>query len=413
MNKIDYCKKHIDIFLNKTLNSLTIAYDSYNDMMQLNNGTIFYKYYSLADPYTLDNILNGVIHFSNPVKFNDPFDSLMGISIDSIIKSYMKKLVLPYIQTNNCDERVKQLIVNLFEPVSSNNLLDEIDDYGIIDDLKNNKEVSEKKKMDFTIKLMNQHPELLKKIKNGKLSSDELIEILDLGHSKFLRKTINGELEKNDYNIKLFTTDNLIDELQNICKKNNVNFDWDKLKLDIEEKKKELFDLLNSTLADMIRITCFSETRDNILMWSHYANKHDGICVAYDFKKSIELQTLALPIKYDDNRPIISEKEVKFTDNEWLIDKEGLNRLLLDSFLIKSESWKYENEWRVLLPKEKLINDNFHTDSIVAIYFGVKVSDEVIKDTITKIKEKGITNVKYYKMKMHDTSFVLVEQEIS
>ena len=29
-------------------------------------------------------------------------------------------------------------------------------------------------------------------------------------------------------------------------------------------------------------VTCFSEERDNIIMWSHYANSHKGICLGFD-----------------------------------------------------------------------------------------------------------------------------------
>ena len=36
-------------------------------------------------------------------------------------------------------------------------------------------------------------------------------------------------------------------------------------------------------LNDCAYITCFSETPDNMLMWSHYANAHQGFCVEYDF----------------------------------------------------------------------------------------------------------------------------------
>ncbi|BDZ70229.1 DUF2971 domain-containing protein [Methanobacterium petrolearium] len=34
-----------------------------------------------------------------------------------------------------------------------------------------------------------------------------------------------------------------------------------------------------------IHVTCFTETYDSILMWSHYANNHEGFCVKYDFKE--------------------------------------------------------------------------------------------------------------------------------
>jgi hypothetical protein len=216
----------------------------------------------------------------------------------------------------------------------------------------------------------------------------------------------------NKTNVKLFSSNNIIDELEKICYQNKIDFDWNKLKIEIEDKKKELYKILKDTLSDTLRITCFSEEYDNILMWSHYANKHDGICIAYDFKKSIELQTLALSIRYDNNRPIISEKELKYCKQEPIINRASLTKLLIDSLLIKSDSWKYENEWRVILPKEKLNDDNLFSDSIVSIYFGVKVSNETIIDTIKAIKESNHSHIKSYKMKMHDSSFSLVTEEI-
>ena len=31
-----------------------------------------------------------------------------------------------------------------------------------------------------------------------------------------------------------------------------------------------------------IGVACFSEANDNILMWSHYANNHEGFCLEFD-----------------------------------------------------------------------------------------------------------------------------------
>lgn len=35
-------------------------------------------------------------------------------------------------------------------------------------------------------------------------------------------------------------------------------------------------------------ITCFSRDNDNILMWSHYANNHSGVCLGFDIDESDE-----------------------------------------------------------------------------------------------------------------------------
>ena len=35
-------------------------------------------------------------------------------------------------------------------------------------------------------------------------------------------------------------------------------------------------------------VTCFSRKKDNILMWSHYANDHKGICLGFDIDENDE-----------------------------------------------------------------------------------------------------------------------------
>ncbi len=35
-----------------------------------------------------------------------------------------------------------------------------------------------------------------------------------------------------------------------------------------------------------IGVICFSSNYDNILMWSHYANNHKGICIEFDLNDS-------------------------------------------------------------------------------------------------------------------------------
>jgi len=49
---------------------------------------------------------------------------------------------------------------------------------------------------------------------------------------------------------------------------------------------KTLFDKLaarlNELVKEKLRICCFSEVPDSILMWSHYAKHHQGFCIEYD-----------------------------------------------------------------------------------------------------------------------------------
>lgn len=100
-------------------------------------------------------------------------------------------------------------------------------------------------------------------------------------------------------------------------------------------------------------ITCFSKNNDNILMWAHYADKHQGICLGFDIdEKDIHLEKFMdeknkeldeslsyklLQIGYGYNRP-----EFKFSGN----NTEELLRT-------KSNQWQYENEIRIMARSNK------------------------------------------------------------
>ncbi len=45
----------------------------------------------------------------------------------------------------------------------------------------------------------------------------------------------------------------------------------------VEQMKKLVYDIKDSLL-----VSCFSETCDSILMWSHYADSHKGVCIEFE-----------------------------------------------------------------------------------------------------------------------------------
>lgn len=87
-------------------------------------------------------------------------------------------------------------------------------------------------------------------------------------------------------------------------------------------------------------------------MWAHYASKHKGFCIEYDLLKASENLLVNLhPVIYSKERARVPKslfdisdiKSIKVsTNNESLVD-------LIVAFLRKSDIWKYENEWRLLL----------------------------------------------------------------
>jgi hypothetical protein len=57
-------------------------------------------------------------------------------------------------------------------------------------------------------------------------------------------------------------------------------------------------------LRKRLSICCFTEIRDNVLMWAHYAKQHTGFCLEFDAKNyCYRPSPRALKVNYDKFRP--------------------------------------------------------------------------------------------------------------
>jgi hypothetical protein len=105
----------------------------------------------------------------------------------------------------------------------------------------------------------------------------------------------------------------------------------------IEMKRKIL-----SSMDSLVGALCLTEEPTNILMWPHYAQNHEGFVIEFDAhhryfhgQRSTEDEFHRLRrVNYRRERPNL--------------DLKDMNGIIL--FLIKSNDWAYENEWRVLKP---------------------------------------------------------------
>ncbi|MBK6347288.1 MAG: DUF2971 domain-containing protein [Bacteroidales bacterium] len=80
---------------------------------------------------------------------------------------------------------------------------------------------------------------------------------------------------------------------------------------------------------------------NNILMWSHYANRHEGFCVGLWTEKLKDFNVFGKlgKVKYEYNYPEIKPRKAKIDDI-----------LMSNSFLethTKAKTWKYESEFRL------------------------------------------------------------------
>ena len=90
-------------------------------------------------------------------------------------------------------------------------------------------------------------------------------------------------------------------------------------------------------------VFCASAADDNILMWSHYAAEHRGLCIGYeiDYEKLTFADVFEVKYLESDDRDVLEPDD--------LVDAGTAIRKLLT---IKSHHWGYEKEWRLVLKSQ-------------------------------------------------------------
>jgi hypothetical protein len=138
------------------------------------------------------------------------------------------------------------------------------------------------------------------------------------------------------------------------------------------------------------RICCFSLENDITLMWSHYADKHNGICLEFD--NSLEQRFVNLTSKD------VSEGHVAYEAHERInYVAEDRHYGIYKLFLNKSESWSHEKEYRMITINNKPDIQKFYPRFLSAIYFGVKVTESQIHSFITEFGSAEFGHLKFYK----------------
>lgn len=153
------------------------------------------------------------------------------------------------------------------------------------------------------------------------------------------------------------------------------------------------------------RVCCFSETDDNILMWSHYADSHQGICLRFRSNKALDgyfltlnstSETSPIPfikIEYKEDLPPIANM---FDENR----DESLVKFLLTKY----SDWKYEKEYRMLLFENELEGGTirYEKEDLEGITFGLKMKAENVERIYNTIDEnylKAGIEVNFYEAK--------------
>lgn len=174
--------------------------------------------------------------------------------------------------------------------------------------------------------------------------------------------------------------------------------------------------------TDKISILSLTEDRNNLLMWSHYANQHMGFVIGFDASHEFINHKL-----YDDEfrhpRPVLYTRRRPKMDFSNIVGSS--DDLFAQFFLTKSMEWSYEKEWRVtdassnantIIKLDSGDEVNLFSaphDSIREVIIGARSTDDV-KHLICAIlaTTNSLHHVKLYKAIISSENFDLDFYEI-
>ena len=145
---------------------------------------------------------------------------------------------------------------------------------------------------------------------------------------------------------------------------------------------------------EKLGILSLASSNKNLLMWSHYASEHKGMCLEFQriFSTALADDKKTKPMNYNDNYPSIQVNSIL---NE--VDTLSNKIRILHS---KSKHWEYEKEWRHIVEQGNELHP--WPAALTSVYFGCKanISDiHLVKSIIAD------SNVKYYKGNLYSDRF--------
>lgn len=129
--------------------------------------------------------------------------------------------------------------------------------------------------------------------------------------------------------------------------------------------------------ASRTAICSLSARPESVLMWSHYAANHTGICLRFLFPKEH-----ALPVVYARERPVLNRIKTSLAAEP---DMAAWGRAILT----KADFWAYEEERR-LVRRDGPGERSFYPRALWGIIFGARATGETRSLVAAWVEERGI-----------------------
>jgi Protein of unknown function (DUF2971) len=150
-------------------------------------------------------------------------------------------------------------------------------------------------------------------------------------------------------------------------------------------------------------VLCLSTRCDSVLMWSHYAQQHGGVCVEYGVA-SLPAGSV-FEVKYGESREVPASQLAS-----WLVDGDSAaeSQVRRACLLTKSAEWEYEGEWRML----GRLGPGLWAPKVKSVIFGMRCPISV-QYTIVAALRPDDTGIQYWEMGWPVSRFELRRREVN
>lgn len=190
-------------------------------------------------------------------------------------------------------------------------------------------------------------------------------------------------------------TKNTKEEIKNFLKQNHF-LTRKELAYRVEYYHKnstEWHSIMKNTIPECLNntgICCFANNKDSILMWSHYADSHKGICLKFDVLQDLNFFSGCIKVEYKAEYP------------KYNLARDS-SSLVQHHIQTKSQDWHYEGEVRLLAKHSGPYK--FNSKALVEIYFGCNCPKaQEIKNLAI---ENNFKHLKFKKAKISTNKYML------
>lgn len=162
------------------------------------------------------------------------------------------------------------------------------------------------------------------------------------------------------------------------------------------------------------KILCLTRSLNNILMWSHYAQNHEGALLVFSPRSQDSMFDRAIQIFYTDELPYIFDSEevpLFFTGQTSFTDRAFLVNIANKVIFRKTKDWEYEREWRIMAgdgrsPDEEIEYVPFDEADLIGVIFGCRANNSNIQE-IQDIVRTHYSSAKIFKARRSGHSSTL------